>query len=177
MLISICFSINSFAQDLHFVYVRFENTMDTEILKDQIEKLIIDFSDSDFILYYSNESATMDGYSWNKRELFRQINSQNSSIPISPPDELEKISIPLEQHLQDKSYSDLYFHCCIGSKFFDNDFHNKLFARMFIVNSLIPSKYNIYLRYYPCGDFYNPEKIQFDTEYNINLIPKIISSL
>ena len=177
LLLSVLFSSTSFAKDLHFIYVRLDNSMDTEILKTQIEKLINGFSDSDFVVYYSNEKTTMDNQSWDKDKLFGLISSQNSSIAISIPDELENISAPLEKHLQRESYSFVYFDCFVGNEFFDNDFQDMLLARMLIVNSLIQSKYSVLLQYYPCGATYNQEKMKFNPEYNINLTTKIISSL
>ena len=100
LLLSVLFSTTSFASDLHFIYIRLDNSMDIEKLKTQIEKLKNSFSGDDFIVYYSNDNITMDKKSWDKNKLFGQINSQNSSIAISIPDELESISIPLEKYLQ-----------------------------------------------------------------------------
>jgi len=177
LIISVFFSTTSFAKDLHFLYVRLDNSMDTEKLKAQIETLKDSFSSNDFIVYYSNENTTMDKRSWDGNKLFGQISSQNSSIAISIPDELESISVPLEKHLQEESYSAIYFECFVGNEFFDNHFQDMLFARMLIVNSLVQSTYNVLLQYYPCGATYNQETIKFNPEYNINLITKIISSL
>jgi len=177
LLISILFSATSFAKDLHFIYVRLDYSMDTEKLKAQIEKLKTGFSDSDFIVYYSNENTTMDKQSWDRNKLFGQISSQNSSIAISIPDEIESISIPLEKQLQEESYSAVYFDCFVGNEFFEKKFQDSLLARMLIVNSLIQSKYSVSLQYYPCGATYTEKKIKFNTEYNINLTTKIISSL
>jgi hypothetical protein len=151
--------------------------MDTEKLKAQIEKLKENFSDSDFIVYYSNENTTMDERSWDKNKLFGQISGQNSSIAISIPDELESISVPLEKQLQEESYSAIHFDCFVGSEFFDKNFQDMLLARMLIVNSLLQSKYKVSLQYYPCGATYRQEKIKFNPEYNINVSPKIIPSL
>jgi hypothetical protein len=151
--------------------------MDTEKLKAQIEKLKASFSDSDFIVYYSNENTTMDKQSWDRNKLFGLINSQNTSIAISIPDELESISVPLEIVLQEESYSAVYFDCFVGNEFFDKNFQDTLLARMLIVNSLLQSKYSVSLLYYPCGATYKQEKIKFNPEYNINVSPKIISSL
>ena len=177
LLISVLFSVSSFAKDLNFVYVRLDNSMDTEILKAQIEKLITGFSDKDFIVYYSNENTMMDNQSWDKDKLFGLISSQNSSVAISIPDELECISIPIERQLQKESYNAIYFDCFVGSEFFDNDFQDTLIARMLIVNSLIQSKYNVSLIYYPSGADYNREKTKFNSEYNITLKTNIISPL
>ena len=178
ILVSVLFSATSFAKDLHFIYIRLDNrSMNTEKLKAQIEKLKNGFSGSDFIVYYSNENTTMDKQSWDKNILFGQISNQTSSIAISIPDEVESISVPLENHLREKSYSAVYFECFVGNDFFDNNFQNVLFARMLIVNSLLQSKYSVSFRYYPCGATCNQEKIKFNPEYNINLKPKIISSL
>ena len=177
ILVSALFSVTSFAKDLHFIYVRFDNSMDTEKLKEQIEKLKNSFSDNDFILYYSNENTTMDKQSYDKNKLFSQISSQNSSIAISIPDELESISVPLEKQLQEETYNAVYFECFVGSDFFNNNFQDMLLARMLIVNSLLKSKYRVSLRYYPSGASYNPEKIKFNPEYNIRLSTTIISSL
>jgi len=176
-LISVLFSVNSFAGDLHFIYIRLDHSMDTEILKTQIEKVNAGFSGSDFIVYYSNGNTTMNNQSWDKNKLFGLISSQNSSIAISIPDELENISVPLEKQLQDESYNAIYFDCFVGSEFFDNDFQNTLLARMLIINSLVQSKYSISLQYYPCGATYNQDKIKFNPEYNMNIKTKIISSL
>jgi len=177
ILISVLFSTTSFAKDLHFIYVRLDNSMDSEKLKTQIEKLKTGFSDNDFILYYSNENTTMDEQSWDRNKLFGQISGQNSSIAISIPDELENISAPLEKQLQRESYSAVIFDCFVGDNFFDNDFQDMLLARMLIVNGLIQSKYTVSIWYYPCGATYNQEKIKFNPEYNIKLTTKIISSL
>ncbi|MCL2652092.1 MAG: hypothetical protein FWD60_13855 [Candidatus Azobacteroides sp.] len=177
LLLSVLFSVTSFAKDLHFIYVRLDNSMDIEILKAQIEKLKSSFSDSDFIVYYSNENTTMDNQSWDKDKLFGLISSQNSSIAISIPDELENISFPLEKRLQEESYSAVCFDCFVGNEFFDNDYQDMLLARMFIVNSLIQSKYSVLLLYYPSGATYNQEKMKFNPEYNINLTTKIIPFL
>ena len=177
LLVSVLVSTTSFAKDLHFIYVRLDNSMDTEKLKAQIEKLKTGFSDGDFILYYSNENTTMDKQSWDRNKLFEQISGQNSFIAISIPDELENISVPLEKLLQRESYSAVYFECFVGSEFFDNNFQDTLLARMLIVNSLTESEYNVSLRYYPSGATYNREKIKFNPEYNINLKTTIISSL
>ena len=177
LLISAVFSVTSFAKDLHFVYVRLDNSMNTETLKTQIEKLKTGFSGSDFIVYYSNENTTMDKQSWDRNKLFGQINSQNSSIAISIPDELESISVPLEKQLQRETYSAVYFDCFVGSEFFDNNFQDMLLARMLIVNGLIQSEYSVSLLYYPCGVTYSQEKIKFNSEYNINLSTKIILPL
>lgn len=177
MLISVVFSASSFAQTLHFIYVRLDNSMDTEKLKTQIEKLTNGFSGSDFIVYYSNENTTMDERSWDRDKLFGQISGQNSSIAISIPDELESISVPLEKHLQDKSFSAVSFHFFVGSEFFDNNFQDMLIARMLIVNGLVQSKYNVALQYYPCGPAYSQAKVKFNPEYNIHLTTKIITSI
>jgi len=175
--ISVLFSITSFAKDLHFIYVRLDISMDTEKIKTQIEKLVPSISGNDFILYYSNENTTMDERSWDRNKLFGLISGQNSSIAISIPDELENISVPLEKQLQRESYNAVVFDCFVGDNFFDNDFQDMLLARMLIVNGLIPSKYSISIRYYPCGASYNQEKTRFNPEYNINFTTKIISSL
>ena len=176
MLLCVLFSATSLAKDLHFIYIRFDNTMDAEKLKTQIEKLKNSFSDdSDFIVYYSNENTTMDNRSWDKNKLFGLISSQNSSIGISIPDELESISEPLEKQLQKESYSAIYFQCFVGSDFFDKNFQDTLLARMLIVNSLTKSEYKVSLRYYPSGATYNKEKIKFNPEYNIKLTTQIIS--
>jgi len=176
--ISVLFSVTSFAKDLHFVYVRLDiNSMDIDTLKAQIEKLVDSFSDSDFIVYYSNENTTMDKRSWNKNKLFVLINSQNSSIPIDIPDEIESISLPLEIRLQEESYTDIHFDCFVGREFFEKEHQNDVLARMLIVNSLLQSKYNITLKYYPCGASYSQAKIKFNPEYNINVSSKIISSI
>jgi hypothetical protein len=151
--------------------------MDAEILKTQIEKLKTSFTKSDFVLYYSNENTTMDKQSWNKNKLFGLIDSQNSSVAISIPDELENISLSLEQQLQDESYSAIYFDCFVGSSFFDNNFQNMLLARMLIVNSLLQSEYKVLLRYFSCGAAYNAQKTKFNSEYNINVSTQIVSSL
>ena len=177
LLISVLFSATSFAKDLHFIYVRLDSSMDTEKLKTQIEKLKNSFSGSDFIMYYSNENTTMDKQSWDRNKLFGLISSQNSSIAISIPDELESISVPLENHLQEESYTAIHFRCFVGSEFFDKKFHDMLLARMLIVNSLLQSVYSVSIQYYPCGASYNQEKIKFNPEYNINVSPKIISSI
>ena len=177
LLLSVLFSITSFAQDLNFIYIRFDNTMDTEKLKAQIEKLKNSFLDGDFIVYYSNENTTMDNQSWDKNMLFGQISSQNSSIAISIPDELESISVPLEDQLQEKSYSNIYFHCFVGNEFFNNNYQDMLIARMLIVNSLTKSKYKVFLRYFRVGATYSNEKIKFNPEYNIKIETKIIPSL
>ena len=177
LLISVLFSATSFAKDLHFIYIRSENSMDNEMLKTQIEKLKSSFSDSDFIVYYSNENTMMDKQSWDRNKLFGQISSQNSSIAISIPDELESISVPLEKSLQKESFNAVFFYCFVGSEFFENNFQDILLARMLIVNSLIQSKYKLSLHYYPCGATYNENKIKFNPEYNINLTTKIILSL
>ena len=177
MLIGVSFLSTSFAKDLHFIYVRLDNSMDTEKLKAQIEKLKNSFSDGEFIVYYSNENTTMDKQSWDKNKLFGQISSQNSSIAISIPDELESISVPLENQLQEESYSAVYFDCFVGDEFFENNFQDQLLARMLIVNSLLQSKYSVSIQYYPSGATYKQEKIKFNPEYNIHLSTKIISSL
>jgi len=177
LIMSVMFSATSFAKDLHFIYVRLDNSMNPEILKAQIEKLIDSFSGSDFIMYYSNENTTMDKRSWDKNKLFGQISNQNSSIAISIPDEIESISVPLEKHLQEESYSNIYFNCFVGNDFFEKKFQDVLLARMLIVNSLLRSKYQVSLHYYPCGAIYNEKQIKFSPEYNINLTVKIISSL
>ena len=148
--------------------------MNTELLKSSIEKLKTGFTGSDFIVYYSDGKTTMDKQSWDRNELFGQISSQNSSIAIYLPDEIENISVPLEKHLQKESYSDVYFHCFVGKSFFENDYQDILLARMLIVNSLIPPKYNVFLLYYPCGTTYDYEIIKFKSEYKSNLITKII---
>jgi len=171
------FSVTSLAKDLHVIYVRLDNSMDTEILKEQIEKLKDSFSGSDFIVYYSNENTTMDKQSWDRDKLFGQISSQNSSIAISIPDEIERFSFLLEEQLQEEAYSTLYFHCFVGSIFFDNSFQNTLLARMLLVNSLVQTKYNRVIQYYPCGAVYNERQIKFNSEYNIDIKTKIISSL
>ena len=176
LLISVLVSATSFAKDLHFIYVRLDNSMDTEMLKAQIEKLKTGLSGSDFILYYSNEITTMNNQSWDRDKLFEQINSQNSSIAISIPDELENISVPLERQLQRESYSATHFHFFVGNEFFNNDFQDTILARMLIVNSLIQSKYDVSLQYYPGGATYRQEK-NINPEYNINLKTKIISAL
>ena len=170
-------SVTSFAKDLHFIYVRLDNSMNTEILKTQIEKLKSNFNSSDFILYYSNENITMNKQSWDSNKLFGQISSQNSSIAISIPDELESISVPLENYLQEEYYSAIFFYCFVGNEFFDNNFQDMLLARMLIVNSLIQSKYSISLQYYPCGANYKQEKIKFNPEYNIKITTKINISI
>ena len=177
MLLCVLFSTTSLAKDLHFIYIRFDNTMDAEKLKTQIEKRINSFSDSDFIVYYSNENTTMDNRSWDKNKLFGLISSQNSSIGISIPDELESISEPLEKQLQKESYSDIYFQCFVGADFFDKNFQDTLLARMLIVNSLTKLKYKVSLRYYPSGATYTKEKIKFNPEYNIKITTQIISSI
>jgi len=177
LLISVLLSTGSFAKDLHFIYVRLDNSMDAEKLKTQVEKLKNSFSDNDFILYYSNESTTMDKRSWDRDQLFGLISGQNSSIAISIPDELECISVPLEKQLQEESYSAVEFDCFVGDEFFDNDFQNMLLARMLIVNGLMQSKYSVSIQYYPCGATYSQEKTKFNPEYNINLQTKINTSL
>ena len=171
------FSANIVGRDLHFIYVRFDNSMDAEKLKTQIETLITRFSGSDYIVYYSNENTTMDNRSWDKNRLFGLISSQNSSIAISIPDELESISAPLETQLQEKAYNAIYFQCFVGNGFIDNNFHNTLLARMLIVNSLLRSRYRVSILYYPGGAFYTEEQIKFNPEYNINVSTKIISTL
>jgi len=176
LFISILFSATSFAKDLHFIYIRLDFSMDTEKLKAQIEKLKNSFTSDDFILYYSNENTTMDQQSWDRNKLFGQISSQNSSIAISIPDELESISVPLEKQLQEESYSAVFFNCFVGNEFLDKKFQDTLLARMLIVNSLTQSKYSVSLMYYPCGATYNEKQIKFNSEYSINLITKIISS-
>jgi|GEM_PF-3579103 len=177
LIISILLSATSFADDLHFIYIRLDRSMNTELLKAQIEKLKAGFSGSDFIVYYSNENTTMDNQSWDRNKLFGQISSQNSSIAISIPDELENISAPLEKQLQEESYSAVSFDCFVGNEFFDNNFQDMLLARALIVNSLIQSKYRVTLQYYPCGATYNQEKIKFKSEYIMNVTTKIVSSL
>ncbi|GHU79754.1 hypothetical protein FACS1894145_4580 [Bacteroidia bacterium] len=177
LLISILFSAVSFAKDLHFIYIRLDNSMDTEILETQIEKLKTGFANSDFVLYYSNENTTMDKQSWDSNNLFSLINAQNSSIAISIPDEIENISLPLENQLQEESYSTIYFDCFVGSSFFDNNYQDMLLARMLLVNSLIQSEYEVSLRYFPCGAAYTAQKTKFNSEYNIHLKTKIISAL
>jgi len=129
------------------------------------------------VLYYSNENTTMDKQSWDRNKLFGQISSQNSSIAISVPDELENISVPLEKQLQAESYRAVYFDCFVGSGFFENDFQNMLLARMLIVNSLVQSEYKVSLRYFPCGAVYTAKETKFNPEYNIDLSTQIISSL
>jgi hypothetical protein len=151
--------------------------MDTEILEAQIKKLKTGFANSDFVLYYSNESTTMDKQSWDSNKLFGLINRQNSSIAISIPDEIENISLPLEKQLQAESYNTVYFDCFVGSNFFDSDFQNTLLARLLIVNSLVQSEYKVLLRYFPCGATYTAQKTKFNPEYNIHLSTQIISSL
>ena len=177
LLICVLFSATSFAKDLHFIYIRLDNSMDREKLKTQIEKLKTGFSDNDFIVYYSNENTTMDKQSWDRNQLVGLINSQNSSIAISIPDELENISVPLEKQLQEESYTTVYFECFVGNEFFNNNFQDMLIARMLIVNSLLQSEYSVLLQYYPCGATYNREKITFNPEYNINITTKIILAL
>jgi len=178
LLISILFSVSCCAQELHFIYVRLDiSLMDAELLQEQIEKLKNSFSDSDFIVYYSNENTTMNRFSWDQDLLFGQINRQNSSIAISIPDECENISVPLEQHLQEKTYNNLYFHCFVSSDFLNCNYQDEILARVLITNSLIQPKYSIFIHYYPCGASYTYEKTKFKSEYNINVITKIISSL
>jgi len=177
LFVSALVSINSFAKDLHFIYIRFDNSMENEKLKKQIEKLKTSLTESDFILYYSNEKTTMDNQSWDKNKLFAQINSQNSSVAISIPDELETISILLENQLPEESYSAIHFDCFVGNDFFNNNYQDMLLARMLIVNGLLKSKYIITLQYFPCGATYNYEKIKFKPEYKINFTAQIISSL
>ena len=177
LLFSVLFSITSFAKDLHFIYIRFDYSMNTETLKAQIEKLKNSFTGEDFIVYYSNESTTMVHQTWDRNKLFGQISSQNSTISISIPDELESISVPFEKQLQEEIYSAVYFNCFVGNEFFSKNFQNTLLARMLIVNSLIQSKYNVSLLYYSCGATYTEKQIKFNPEYNINLSTKIISSL
>ena len=177
LLISLLFLATSFANDLHFIYVRLDNSMNTETLKKQIDKLKNSLSESDFIVFYSNESTIMDKQSWDRSKLFGLINTQNSSLAINIPDELENISVYLENYLQSASYNDVNFHCFVGSEFFSNNLQDMLLARMLIVNSLIQSKYSVSILYYPCGAIYNQEKMNFNPEYNINLITKIISVL
>ena len=170
-------SITSSAIDLHFIYIRLDNSMDGEKLKTQIEKLKNSFKDSDFILYYSNEKTTMDKESWDKNKLFAKINSQNSSAAISIPDEIETISILLENQLEEESYSAIHFDFFVGNDFFNNNYQDMLLARMLIVNGFLKSKYAVSLQYFPCGATYNSEKVKFKPEYKINLTAKIISSL
>jgi len=177
LLISVLFAVASYANSLHFVYVRLDNSMNTETLKKQIEKLKNSFSDSDFIVYYSNESTAMDKQSWDRNKLFGQINSQNSSLAVSIPDELENISVHLENYLHSASYNDVTFHFFVGNEFFNNSHQDMLLARLLIVNSLTQPKYSVTLQYYPCGATYNQEKMKFNPEYNINLQTKIISVL
>lgn len=177
LILCFMFSVSSFSKDLHFIYVRFDSSMDTEVLKVQIEKLKNSLSTSDFIVFYSNENTTMNNESWDRDKLFGQISSQNSSISISIPDELESISVPLEKQLQEESYSTIYLECFVGNSFFDNNFQDTLLARMLLVNSFVQSKYNFSIQYYPCGANYNEKQIKFNSEYNIHLKTKIITSL
>ena len=157
--------------------------MDKDALKEQVVKLKTTFTNSDFVLFYSNAKKTMDVQTWNQGDLFGLISNQSSSIAVSVFDELENISALIEKYLQMEiteddfsmkqiksklDYESISFDCFVGEEFFANDMQNSLLARMLFVNSLNQKNYNVDIFYYPCGAYYTDEIVRFNSQYSIN---------
>lgn len=192
IVVAVFLSLSCFTKDFHFVYIRLDNSMDKDIFKEQIVKLKTTFTNSDFVLFYSNAEIVMDVQTWNQQELFGLISNQSSSVAVSVFDELENISVLLEKYLQMEiieddfgmkqikskfDYESISFDCFIGEEFFDNDKQNSLFARMLFANSLNQQNYNVDIFYYPCGANYTDEIVKFNSQYSINKKSEIKKSL
>lgn len=176
------------AKDLHFAYIRIDNSMDNDLIKEQLNKWEERYSNDDFVVYYSNSGKTMNASNWNKNELFQLISNQSSSISISIIDELETLSQLLEKHLkmdisEDKNgfrhitstsnYESISFDNFVGESYFSNDYHNILLSKLIIVNSLNQTNFSVDVFYYPCGADYEEKTIQFNSAYSINTKPNI----
>lgn len=176
------------ANDFHFAYIRIDNSMDNDLVKEQIHRWKERYSKDKFVLFFSNSGKTMDAENWNESELFGLISNQSSSISISVKDELETLSILLEKYLkleisQDDNgflrvvstlkYKSLSFDNFVGNSYFLNDHHNVLLSKLLITNSLNKTDFAVDVFYYPCGAGYEEKTIQFNSTYSIRTKPYI----
>jgi hypothetical protein len=176
-------SLMAFAKDFHFVYVRLDNSMDKDNVKQQITKLKNSFANSDFVIFYSNGKMKMDNETYNERDLFHAISNQSSSVAVSVYDEFEELSNLLEKYLQlsiteddagfkritsNLNYESISFDCVVGNEFFDSDYQNALLLKLLFANSLNQNNFNVDVFYYPCGAFYGNEITKFNPQYSFN---------
>ena len=170
---------SSFAQNFHFVYLRLDNSMNIDLVKEQITKLKSEFQDGNFVLFYSNEKTAMDAKNWNEKKLFGLIGEQMASNAITIPNEIDTISDYLENYLQlgfkesengekrlySKKYSSMSFDFLVGNDFVKKyKYQDEILAQTIIINSL--SDFNFRINFYPCGADYSD--IKFDSQYSIN---------
>jgi hypothetical protein len=176
LVINLFFALSCYAKDFHFVYVRIDDSMNIEMVKDQIRILKNEFQNEDFVLYYSNYQMSMNATNYSEKELFGLINEQMSSSAITLFDEINKIGELFDRYLNvefdenerliSTKYSQIIFNCIVGDNFVEDKYQDEVFARSILINSL--NDFNLQINFYPCGAKYFD--VKFSNQYNINNI-------
>ena len=191
-IILIAFGQSIFAQGklFSFIYVRPDYTMDVDILKTKLHKAINEYQGNSFVVYYSGINPfvmTSDNYDENR--LLGAISSQNSTVSLTPLQEIENLSAVLESNLQLQlsqdefgyqtissaaGYGSIDIKCFVGDNFIKSDNVNAVFARLMVVNNIgVIGGVDVGVTFYPCGASYNETAIQFNKLYGINTKPVI----
>ncbi|MDR1372929.1 MAG: hypothetical protein LBJ17_07445 [Dysgonamonadaceae bacterium] len=167
-------SLTISAKDFHFVYLRIDDSMDIELVKERIRDLTSEFENKDFVLYYSNHKATMDAENFSEKELLGLINEQMSSSAITLSNEVADIAEVLEKYLQAEfdennrlvspKYSQITLNCIVGDNFVENKYQDEVFARSIVVNSL--SDFPLQINFYCCGARYSD--VKFSNQYKLS---------
>ena len=163
----------AFARDGYFIYLRIDNSMETGLIKRQIERFAPIFRQGDFVLYYSNAKQAMDAQTYDEQELFGLVSEQMSSHDITLYQELDTISALLEKYFEleldgnhqvySRRYNRLVFDFIVGKDFLDKDYPNDLLARGILINGL--NEIDMRINFYPCGSDY--QKVELNPLYQI----------
>ena len=132
-------------QNFHFIYIRFDHSMDRSQIRGQVGKLVSQCKNNNYALYYSNEAIVMDESNWDEDGLFGSIYETQQNDPIDLLSEIDKISSIIEKsvelyfdgnQMKFGKYASITFDFFVGEYFVENDYFTGIFAPLVIVNSL-----------------------------------------
>ena len=180
-----------FAQDLPFtfIYVRQDFSMSVELLKTQLRKAFSECQGNPFVVYYSGTAPlVMTADNFDVERLFGAITTLNSTLPISPLQEIECLSTILENSLQlqlsqdefgystissEAGYGSIDIKCYVGDDFVKSCI-NSVLARLLVVNNIgTTGGRDASITFFPCGADYGEASVQFNPQYGINTKPVI----
>ncbi len=179
------FAHTLWAKEFHFIYIRYEYPMNKNDLIQQVIDLQQKFdNNTDYVIYYSNESLIMDRTTWEFKKFASSVAESGSFYSIDIPAEIELISNNIEKNLQleydienskvesKNNTTKCILDCFVGGRFV-RSYQNALFARLLIINNLQNSDFDVEMIYYPCNFNYTEETLQFNPLYRLNIHPTI----
>lgn len=173
------FNCAMFAQNFNLIYIQLDYEMDYSLVNQKLNYLISNELDNqDYVLIYANSFPVKIANRQADISVIRSQISSNQNFYVQM-DIVKRIflktmldnkmcEVDNDEFSSTNTYKKINFYCFVGTDFFDNGFHDNVFAT-FLFSSNLQKNKSISFYYYNTFDL-TIDKIQFSEFYSNNLV-------